>query len=142
MIFDFLKEKAIDRKEAIQDHILGVSILDRFLRFFATILAIILGYFAVINIPNWLSGGTSIDKWIIPVLLLVLLLDIFIFKTIIPFIWSLISSIIGMFFSLLGDILVMGIELAMSLFSGLFSLFIDLFSGLFSIFLGGGKDSQ
>ena len=142
MIFDFLKNFITNRKEDVQDHILGTSILDRFLRFFGTIAVLILGYLAIINIPKWFSNGGNTISWLLPVILLLILLDLFVFKTILPFIWSLITSVIGMVVSLLSDMFIMIIEVIIDILTGFFTLLIDVLSGIFLIFLGGGKNSS
>lgn len=133
MIFGFLKDKVIDKRDSIHDHVLKTSILDRFLRLIGTgiifmcIAALLLGG---VSVP---SG--NILKWLIPLFVVLVVLDMLFFRWITAWLWSVIVwvfetiwSVISIIFGGIGDFIAGTIEFIFEIISGFFE-FIFTFGG-------------
>ena len=132
MIFDFIKEKAIDKKEAIHDHILGTSIMDRFLRLVGTVLVLGLGIVIAINGIYISSSGIDAAGWLLPLVIVLLIIDLLFLHWVTPWIWKGIVFI----FETLWSIIQWTGSLILELIGGIISFAIGIFDEILSVFLG------
>lgn len=132
MIFDFLKDKAIDKKEAIHDHILGTSIMDRFLRLVGTVLVLGLGVVIAINGINISPNGIDAAGWLLPLIIVLLIIDLLFLHWVTPWIWKGIVFI----FETLWSIIQWAGSLILELIGGIISFAISIFDEILSVFLG------
>jgi hypothetical protein len=135
MIFNFLKDKVLDKKEELHDGWLGSSILDRFLRLVGVVIVLGLAILALTKGISFSPAGLDIAKWLLPLIIIFLILDILFFHIVTPWIWKGIVMLFGFLWEIINTV----ISMAGTVIGEIISFLIDIISSVLTALLGGKK---